>query len=342
MFSDIKEDTIYIPYDSKIDINKLNNIDDPYICDIIAFGIPKLMNDYFNYYLYLFSNKNLMDKSGTGTTINETLLYYYLNIHDIAYQLVDMDYSVILSFCNTIAITGDSGSGKTTLSNILKKLFDNSFVLECDRYHKWERGNANWSKMTHLNPEANYITKMNNDVFDLKIGNSIYQIDYDHDTGKFTDKQHIESKDNVIICGLHSLYLKDNIVNLKIYMDVDENIRIPWKIKRDIEKRGYSLDKILKQIEDRKEDFNKYIFPQKEKADIIICFYTDTTFNISTFTENNINIFLKIGIHKRFNVNEIMTLLKYTKIEIEGNYFYFYFNSINDYEKSIKNIILNL
>ena len=37
-----------------------------------------------------------------------------------------------------------------------------------------------------------------------------------------------------------------------------------------------------------------------------------------------------------------MTLLNYTKIEIDGNYFYFYFYSINDYENSIKNIILNL
>ena len=335
VFSDLKEDIIYIPYDSKMDINKLNNVDDPYICDIIAYGTPKIMNDYFNYYLYLLSS--------TDTTKNETLLYYYLNNHDIPYKLIDIDYSVILSLCNTIAITGDSGSGKTTLSNILKKLFNNSFILECDRYHKWERGNENWSKMTHLNPEANYITKMNNDVFDLKIGNSIYQVDYDHSNGKFTDKQFIESKDNVIICGLHSLYLKDNIVNLKIYMDVDENVRIPWKIKRDIEKRGYSIEKIMKQIEDRMEDFNKYIYPQKEKADIIICFYTDTTFDILTFTPNdNINVYLKIGIHKRFNINEIMTLLNYTKIEIDGNYFYFYFYSINDYENSIKNIILNL
>ena len=100
---------------------------------------------------------------------------------------------------------------------------------------------------------------MNKDVFDLQIGNSIYQVDYDHDSGKFTDKQFIENKENIIICGLHSLYLKDNIVNLKIYMDIDNNVRIPWKIKRDIEKRGYSLEKIMKQIEEREEDFERYI-----------------------------------------------------------------------------------
>ena len=74
--------------------------------------------------------------------------------------LIDINYYVVLSLCNTIAITGDSGTGKTTISNILKELFSDSFVLECDRYHKWERNDENWKKYTHLNPDANYITKM--------------------------------------------------------------------------------------------------------------------------------------------------------------------------------------
>jgi uridine kinase len=336
-FNNLEKDKVYIPFDSKIDINKLNYSSDPYICDIIAYGTTNCMNKLFDYYLKL---NELIESYGF---VNETLLYYYLTIYNISYHLVDIDYTVILSLCNTIAITGDSGSGKTTLSNLLKKLFDNSFILECDRYHKWERGNENWNKITHLNPEANYITKMNKDVFDLKIGNSIYQVDYDHNTGNFTDKQLIQNKDNIIICGLHSLYLKENIVNLKIYMDVDDNVRIPWKIKRDIEKRGYSLEKIMSQIHDRASDFKNYIYPQKEKADIIICFYTDTEFDISTFKMNNdINIYLKIGIHKKFNLNKIISLLIYSKMELECDFFYFYFNSISDYENIIKNIILNL
>jgi uridine kinase len=236
-----------------MDTKKLNKSDDPYVCDIIAYGSSEIMNKLFDFYLKLPELINLYGN------VNETLLFYYLTISNLSYKLINIDYTVILSLCNTIAITGDSGSGKTTLSNILKELFQDSFILECDRYHKWERGNENWNKITHLNPEANFITKMNKDVFDLQIGNSIYQVDYDHDSGKFTDKQFIENKENIIICGLHSLYLKDNIVNLKIYMDIDNNVRIPWKIKRDIEKRGYSLEKIMKQIEEREEDFERYI-----------------------------------------------------------------------------------
>ena len=42
--------------------------------------------------------------------------------------------------------------------------------MECDRYHKWDRHDTNWNNYTHLNPDANYITKMCDDVFDLKFG----------------------------------------------------------------------------------------------------------------------------------------------------------------------------
>ncbi len=46
-----------------------------------------------------------------------------------------------------------------------------------------------------------------------------------------------------------------------------------WKIKRDIKKRGYTIKKVLENIELRKKDFNEYILPQKKNADIIINFY---------------------------------------------------------------------
>lgn len=330
---------ISIPIDNKLDINKLQNIDDKYICDIIAYGGSELMDKYFNYYNHIIELIKIYH-----TEINETLLYYYLSDNNIQYELVDIKYYVILSLCNTIAITGDSGSGKTTISNILKEIFNNGFVLECDRYHKWDRNDENWKKYTHLNPDANYITKMKNDVFDLKVGNNIYQIDYDHSTGKFTDKKIIESKDNIIVCGLHSLYLPKEIINLKIYMDTDDNLRIPWKVKRDIKKRSYSIDKILEQINNRENDFKKFIYPQKKEADIIICLFTDKIFDINNFyIDEDLNIYLKIGIRTSYNINSILHKLKINKIvndEYE-NFLFLYFDNINDLDNIIKTIILN-
>lgn len=334
------KDCIYIPSDTKIDKTKLMNETDPYMCDIIAYGPPHLMDQYFDIYQEL---DHLIPKYGAT---NETLLYYHLSNKQIPYQFIDIQYIVILSKINTIAITGDSGCGKTSLSNILKRLFDSSFILECDRYHKWERGHEKWQTITHLNPKANYITKMNDDVFDLKIGRDIYQVDYDHKTGKFTDKQIIENKDNIIICGLHTLYLSDHVLDLKIYIDAADSVRIPWKIKRDVTKRGYTIDRILKQIEDRKADYEQYILPQREKADIIISFYNDNQFNIESFDINmDVKFKYKIGINRKYNLNDIMRRgLEVKKIEYadkNDNFYWLYFKEDENFENIITQTILS-
>lgn len=327
---------IHIPNDSKIDKGKLRNIDDGYLCDVMAYGSPNIMDKYFKLYKHL---DNLIEKYGT---VNETLLYYFLLEKNIPYKLIELNYIIILSTFNVIAITGDSGSGKTTISNIIKKLFNNSFLLECDRYHKWERGNYNWNEYTHLNPDANYITKMNQDVFDLKLGNNIYQVDYDHKVGRFTDKECIESKENVIVCGLHSLYLSENMLNLKIYMDTHDNLRIPFKIKRDISKRGYSIEKIYEQIKKREDDYKKYIYPQKNVADIVISMYTDKEFQIETYDmDEELSVYLKIGINKKYHLEKMIKDLFIEKIEFEEPFYYLFFNKDYDYESIVKTLLMN-
>ena len=226
---DVNKDIVYIPKDSVIDKSKLTNVDDKYICDIFAYGNSNTMNDYFDVY------QNI-DKIGKKNGyISETLLYNHLIDNNIKYELVDIEYNVILSMCNVFAICGDSGSGKTTLGGILKKYFNNSFMLECDRYHKWERGDDNWKKFTHLNPDANYLTKMNDDIFDLKIGKSIYQVDYNHSNGKFTEKEQIDKIVDIVndfknhsnkdlILALETLNkefvtTKETVIKLTYYLD---------------------------------------------------------------------------------------------------------------------------
>ena len=89
------------------------------------------------------------------------------------------------------------------------------------------------------NPEANNLEKMSKDVYNLKIGSEIYSVDYDHDTGKFTQEEKIVSKNNVILCGLHTLYSKktNDIIDLKIFIDTDRELIKKWKIKRGIYRR---------------------------------------------------------------------------------------------------------
>lgn len=305
---------IHIPNKSLVDKNKLSNLDDPYLCDIFAYSSSEMMDKYFDIYQDIFK---LINKYGKTP---ETILYYYLNDNKIKYELENIDFNVILSQCNVFAICGDSGSGKTTLGNLLKKYFSNSILFECDRYHKWERNSKNWKKYTHLNPEANYISKMQNDVFNLKIKNSIFQVDYDHNTGKFKEPEKIENADNVIVCGLHSLY-GDNkhVFNFSIFMDPDESLKRKWKIERDTKNRGYTKDKVLKQISDRKNDYKKYILPQKNKSDVIVNFF-----------EKNSSVGLNIYINKKYSLELIISILsKYNipyQLKIEKNFNVITFN----------------
>lgn len=296
IFDNIESNIIHIPKDSKIDKSKLENHDDNYICDALAFGDSDTMNKYFDILKYL-------DKYGN---VSETALYNYLNDCDIKYDLIDIDYDFILSSCNVFGICGDSGSGKTRLGNRLKEFFSNSFMLECDRYHKWERGNENWSKFTHLNPDANYISKMNEDIFNLKIGNSIYQVDYNHKNGKFTENKIIDPSENTIVCGLHSLYQEnENLYDIKIFIDTDDALKTKWKIERDVNERGHKLENVLLQIEKRREDYIKYIYPQKNKSDIVINFFPI-----------NDEIGLKLFIKKYFNIDSLLEKFKKKNINL--------------------------
>jgi uridine kinase len=269
-------------------------------------------------------NKNYLD-------IN---LYKFLNKRIINFELINIDYKLVLSECNIIAISGDSGSGKTTLSKILNLLFEKeTCILETDRYHKWERGNENYKTYTHLNPYANHLERMSEDVFQYKIGQNIYQVNYDHSNGKFTQKQKIENKKNLVLCGLHTLYQSsmNELLNLKIFLDTDRELIKKWKMERDVNERGYNLEKVLKQIESREKDYNEYIIQQKENADIIIQFY-ETNKNLEcNFIIQNDSIINKI-IKKIMNLNYQLNY-ENNKLIIKLN------NNIDELDENIKCLI---
>lgn len=321
-FSNLEDNCVYIPKNSKIDKTKLKNYNDNYICDAFAFGKSSIMDEYFN----IFKNINKFIEK--YSYVSETILYEYLKEFKIKYKLIDIDYKLILSKCNVFAICGDSGSGKTTLSNLLKQNFNNSFLLECDRYHKWERNDEKWNSYTHLDPDANYIEKMNEDIFNLTIGNNIYQVDYDHTIGKFTEKKEINSSDNLIVCGLHCLYNTDNIYNIKIFIDTDEKLKRKWKLIRDIKERKQSKAEIINKIEKRKDDYYKYILPQREDSDLIIRFFPKDKINFKDLSIND-EICLDIKIKKTFRIDNILKQLKYSDIK---------YKNINDENESFVTI----
>ncbi len=177
----------------------------------------------------------------------------------------------------TIGISGDSGSGKSTLVDVLARTLGprNIQSLEGDGDHKWERGDKRWNVYTHLNPDANYLYRQAQDLITLKSGGGVRRVTYDHSTGRFCEARRRETRRYVLLNGLHSLYLPQlrSHLDFKIYMDTDETLRRYWKLHRDVETRGQDVNTALANIEVRMADAQKYIYPQKQYADMAVRYY---------------------------------------------------------------------
>ena len=187
-----------------------------------------------------------------------------------------------IPFC--IGIAGDSGSGKSKMIEKIEHLFGNSkdiLFIEGDGDHRWARDDEHWEQYTALDPKANYLYRQAADIHRLRSGDLVRRVDYDHELGLFSEPQKIFPKKYIVICGLHSLYLPQlrKELDLKIYMNTEEKLRKFWKIQRDIGKRGYTKESIMDQIEKRRIDAEKYIYPQKNYADIVITYFDKTLTN---------------------------------------------------------------
>lgn len=179
----------------------------------------------------------------------------------------------------TIGIAGDSGAGKSRLLVMLGELLSEDHILniEGDGDHRWERGDANWKEMTHLNPRANYLYRQAEDLRVLRGNNAVKRADYDHNTGTFTAKRKLMPRPYIIMCGLHSLYLPQmrQVLDMKIYLDTDESLRCYWKLGRDQGDRGHDREAVMAQIEKRRADAEKYVYPQKQYADLVIRYFDE-------------------------------------------------------------------
>lgn len=172
-----------------------------------------------------------------------------------------------------IGIAGDSGSGKDTFANILENLFGAHSVskISGDNYHFWDRQKPIWNFLTHLNPLANDLESFGNDLIKLKDGKNIKSTYYNHENGKLNTNFITKSNNFIFSSGLHSLYLPifRECYDLKVYLDMDEQLRKLFKIKRDVNHRRSSIKNVLDSLKNRKKDFNLFIKPQSSHANLI-------------------------------------------------------------------------
>lgn len=177
-----------------------------------------------------------------------------------------------------IGITGGTGSGKSTVAKSICESLpkQNVVIIEQDSYYK---------DQSHLTPEERIKTNYDHPfAFDTELLISHLKILIDnkpiekplydftvHNRRKETQK--IEPKDVIILEGILVLDSPEirKLLDIKIFVDTDADVRIIRRIVRDMKERGRSLDSVIKQYMDVvKPMHNEFIEPTKRYADIII------------------------------------------------------------------------
>ncbi|MEB3227003.1 MAG: phosphoribulokinase [Synechocystis sp.] len=173
-----------------------------------------------------------------------------------------------------IGVAGDSGCGKSTFLRRLTDLFGEEFmtVICLDDYHSLDRQGRKKAGVTALDPKANNFDLMYEQIKALKSGQSIMKPIYNHETGLLDPPEKVEPNKVVVIEGLHPLYdaRVRELVDFGVYLDISEEVKINWKIQRDMAERGHTYEDVLASINARKPDFTAYIEPQKQYADVVI------------------------------------------------------------------------
>ncbi|PZV28044.1 MAG: phosphoribulokinase [Snowella sp.] len=173
-----------------------------------------------------------------------------------------------------IGVAGDSGCGKSTFLRRLTDLFGEEFmtVICLDDYHSLDRNGRKAAGVTALDPKANNFDLMYEQIKSLKEGRSIMKPIYNHETGLIDPPEKIEPNKVIVIEGLHPLYDERvrKLIDFSVYLDISDEVKVNWKIQRDMEERGHTYADVIASINARKPDFTAYIEVQKQYADVVI------------------------------------------------------------------------
>ncbi len=176
-----------------------------------------------------------------------------------------------------IGIAGGTGSGKTTLMNrIIERFKDQVTVLSHDNYYK-RHDELTYEERCLLNydePAALETDLMAYHLDKLRHGEAIDCPVYDFTTHNRSDETiHIVPKHVIIVEGIlifENQPLRD-LMDIRIFVDTDADVRLCRRIKRDVNKRGRTIESVLQQYQETVKPMHEmYVEPSKKFANIIV------------------------------------------------------------------------
>ena len=177
-----------------------------------------------------------------------------------------------------IGITGGTGSGKSSIADAIYSSFSNECIamIQQDMYYK-DQSNLSMEERIKTNydhPKAfdnDLLIKHLNDLINgIPVDKPIYDFSC-HNRAKETVR--VEPRSIIIVEGI--LVLEDerlrDLLDIKVYVDTDADIRILRRLVRDINERGRTVDSVIEQyLSTVKPAHDQFIEPYKKYADIIM------------------------------------------------------------------------
>jgi uridine kinase len=179
-----------------------------------------------------------------------------------------------------IGVAGGSASGKTTVCQEIVESLSNKrvCVISQDSFYRSleveEKKLAAESCYDFDHPDAFDYGIFEETIQKLKRGGEVEIPVYDFKThSRLNMTEKVSGADVVIIEGILIFFTKSirEMMDMKIFVDTDSDVRLARRIRRDIQERGRDLESVLLQYEKFvKPSFDDYIMPTKQYADIII------------------------------------------------------------------------
>ena len=177
----------------------------------------------------------------------------------------------------TIGICGGSGAGKTTLADLLCARFDSERILRLPH-------DAYYRDLDHLSPDGKKSVNFDHpdaldtddlirDMEALIRGESVEIPVYDFSLHRRTGRMTVQPAPVILLEGI--LVFENprlrRLLDIKVFVHVDEDIRLSRRLARDIRERGRDLESVLEQYDATvRPMYRRFVQPSRDFADLVV------------------------------------------------------------------------